>query len=1567
MEFLKLFRLVNIGRILVIRWVGTPTSASRQRRGGRAEVCSEESASFSLRTSARAPRLCREALLCISIILIAVLVPYPKKAHAIKKTSLRSDIQLDQTALRRNEAATARIKEIDQKGRDSRYLLMRAAIFDPLAGEPSSVLLGGDRLETTSLKAATARLTGAQSAKTEGAGASGYFIVQYRGPIQPSSISGLRAQGIEIAGYLPNNAYIVRTTAAEAQQLKNTGTFRWVGAYGAGLKVSPELVRTVSASPEIVYLSLLGFRGEDAGRMRAAIEGLPLAAPPIVEQRGDARVWATLSVSRDSLASTVAALANLEGVEWIEERRPHYLQDDNGVRAVQTGYVGGDTPLYRQGLTGAGQIYGTADSGLDTDHSQFRLDSSSAAQTLSFATSTATLTNGLLPFRITNQNNKVLVYYLLGSSSFQEQKDNPNGGQTLNPALQTGTRYLNAVAYDDSGFEYHGTLTTSVAVGRNYGANGSGAVPGIATRSTGDGVAPDAKIVFQDVGHTSGQLPGVDLVSQAMIHEQAYSSGVRVHNNSYGPAPPAIYDQDAADVDDIMWRYRDYTIFFSAGNNSPGDYQVTNAAKNNIVVGASDSPTGDGSLENLARYSNHGPTFDGRIKPDITAPGSVIGATEDADSANSSSYTNSTSATAKDAAVNPDDPNNEGDLVEEVRSGTSYASAMAAGSALLVRQYFVDGFYPSGTRAAGNSFLPSNALVKAVMLNSGRNMAGRFTASNFPVSASGALPNTGQGWGRIALDDALYFAGDRRELRVIADIYNGATAADAGRNAPNPAISTGQVHSYQVLNVSNVEPLRITLAWSDPRAAVGSVVALVNDLNLEVTDPQGTVFRGNVNFSGAWSQAAGAANADNRNPVEAVYIQTPIPGTYSVRVIGANVPGNGQAQITAQPGGQLIDSNRQGYALIATGNFTAGAQPVLNLASALVNGGVNADPFISKNETVTANVLIRNPSALTANNVSLRVEVDPDSQVPANLISINSQPGGQAATTAIGTISPGQSSQTPVLLGLIDDGVDRVGQTIRFKVTMTPEGGTPFITQFTALAQLKLVSFRTRFEPAADPGDPGVIVIPESDWRKRTDDAARPDEDDFFDGDWKLTAAQKADGGGSTASLSDPSDVGRGYGVGETSRNDGQVYDDTRWWTPKIMLPGYRLTESTGLVGNPTDAAIFKAEIDSIDVDVKADFTGDIKQSASSGDFFILRARIYNNKVSVRSTDDSGLTEDSLTNLLYLDSQNVGGSGFIHYSGNNFASGDGRFHIDEDDENLSDVFFRLEMQFRRNGYPQSGEGLFVDNLVVRLRMADTAVYTGATAGTVASVDAASFSRSVAPGQIVAAFGTGFPVGTVISSAAAATPLPLSLEQVSVRVNTIYVPLFYAGATANGGFQVNYQMPFETPPGTAQVEVLWGGRLIASEYLMVSESAPAAFTFSQSGTGQAVALNQDFSINGSAASSPAGKPEARGRFVIVYGCGQGRQLIDSATGQFLTLLSGYPAPASGVPLYTTSAVPTVTIGGVQAQVGFSGLAPGFVGLWQLNVRIPDNAPTGAAVPLVITYGNRTSRSTTIAVN
>ena len=1459
-------------------------------------------------------------------------------------------------------------QELDEKLRDPRFLLLRAGAFDPLESEPAAVRVGQARLETTSLSERSARLAARQVAASEPA----YYIVQYPDRILPAQSESLRARGYEIAGYVANNAYIVRAQRAHASQLQaaqGRGEFRWVGAYGAGLKVESALAQTAdeiangsSAEPnteQTVAISLLTFRGAGSSSVREAVGALNLTAEPILEDRHDGRTWGVITVERADLSRLVTALAAVEGIEWIERRQPRRLRNDSGVKVVQTGLAGTDTPLYHNGLTGAGQVYGAADSGLDDDNAQFKLNGESSAQTLSFATTTSNLVNGLLPVNITNPDNKVLAYYLLGSGDLIASSANPNGGQTLNPNQRSGARYLNSVAYDDSGGAYHGTATTSVAVGRDFNADGTGGVPGIASRTSGDGVAPDARIVFQDVGHPSGQLSGVNTISQALIHQQAYSSGVRAHNNSYGPNPPVGYDGDAADIDDVMWRLRDYNIFFAAGNDGVGTRQVTNAAKNNVVVAATDSPTAEGSVENLAGYSNHGPALDGRIKPDIAAPGTVRAATEN--SGVSSSFGNSTSRTALDAAVNPVMPDNNRGLA--LTGGTSFSSPMVAGAALLARQYFTDGYYPSGAPSAANGFNPSNALVKAIILNSGRSMTGRNTASDPANGASGPLPNFGQGWGRIALDDALHFTGDRRELKVLADIWNGATAGDSTRPAPNAAITTGEAQTYQLTNVSTVEPLRITLVWSDPKALIGASVALVNNLDLEVIDPQGAVYRGNVNFANAHSQPANGGAFDNRNPVEAVYIQFPLFGTYTVRVIGANVPGNGQMQVVAQPGDQPIDSNRQGYALIATGNFTAGAQAVASLSATNITGGVNADRFISRNETVTATLTVADPTIIPATGVTVQIAVDPSSAVPANLVRLNGAAAGQAATMSFGDIAAQSSRSFAFQITLLDDGVSRAGQAIIFNVTMTPANGPPTTTQFTIIAGQRIITYRTRFEPAADPGGDGIIVIPESAWGLRPDNPNPASGGGAFAGAWQLTTEQRAASEGSTTSLGDPSGVGASYGASSTLRPGAGVFDDTRWWTTqKITLPGLTVNQSTGRVSNPEFAAELKAVIDSFEVDVSADFTGDTNQSDNAGDLTYLRVRTYTNTAPVTTADDSGFNDQSFTNLLLVDSSigSTGAStgGFRRFSGSSFANGNGIFAVDRSAPGNSDVAFRLELQMRRNGVLQTGEGVFYDNLVVRLRVADANVYAAPAGAASTSVDAASFARAAAPGQILAAFGSGFPAGTNISSPAVSAPLPTQLANVSVRVNGILAPLFFVGVS-DGAFQINYQLPYETPPGVAFVEVLSDGVAITSEFLTVSPGAPGVFTAAANGQGQAVALNQDFSFNSSA------RPESRGRFVIVYANGQGGQFIDPATRQPLTLASGVVAPSS--PLHATATNPAVTIGGATATVGFSGLAPGLVGLWQLNVMIPDNAPTGNAVPLVISFEGRMSSVTTIAVN
>ena len=162
-----------------------------------------------------------------------------------------------------------------------------------------------------------------------------------------------------------------------------------------------------------------------------------------------------------------------------------------------------------------------------------------------------------------------------------------------------------------------------------------------------------------------------------------------------------------------------------------------------------------------------------------------------------------------------------------------------------------------------------------------------------------------------------------------------------------------------------------------------------------------------------------------------------------------------------------------------------------------------------------------------------------------------------------------------------------------------------------------------------------------------------------------------------------------------------------------------------------------------------------------------------------------------------------------------------------------------------------------------------------------------------------------------------------------------------------------QLDFVVPPtailnANALLQISSGGNLLLATPLQIVDASPALFTVDQSGTGQASVLNQDYTYNG--AAGPA-VPAAHGSIVMVYGTGFGGANPAGQDG-----LSWLPAAVSA------------TIGGLDADVTFAGLAPGYTsGLQQINIRIPDGCPAGAAVPIRLQLGgHRTQLGTTIAV-
>lgn len=224
--------------------------------------------------------------------------------------------------------------------------------------------------------------------------------------------------------------------------------------------------------------------------------------------------------------------------------------------------------------------------------------------------------------------------------------------------------------------------------------------------------------------------------------------------------------------------------------------------------------------------------------------------------------------------------------------------------------------------------------------------------------------------------------------------------------------------------------------------------------------------------------------------------------------------------------------------------------------------------------------------------------------------------------------------------------------------------------------------------------------------------------------------------------------------------------------------------------------------------------------------------------------------------------------------------------------------------------------------------------------------------SLAPGSIASLFGTNLSGTTVLSDQP--PPLPLELGETRLSISTVSLPLFFVSPT-----QINFQLPyFPTLTGPARETLnISQGTLSSSVSVTVTPFAPGMFTTNAQGTGQASAL-----ISGTASLAapngayPGSRPARKGEYVSFYCTGLG-DLTNRPT-------LGAPAPAT--PPATTVATPSVTVGGANASVTFSGLAPGYVGLYQVNIQIPDSAPTGNAVPVVLRIGGATANTVTIAV-
>jgi uncharacterized protein (TIGR03437 family) len=234
-----------------------------------------------------------------------------------------------------------------------------------------------------------------------------------------------------------------------------------------------------------------------------------------------------------------------------------------------------------------------------------------------------------------------------------------------------------------------------------------------------------------------------------------------------------------------------------------------------------------------------------------------------------------------------------------------------------------------------------------------------------------------------------------------------------------------------------------------------------------------------------------------------------------------------------------------------------------------------------------------------------------------------------------------------------------------------------------------------------------------------------------------------------------------------------------------------------------------------------------------------------------------------------------------------------------------------------------------------------------------AVNAASFAAGapVAPGSLISIFGIDL---TADGDAASGLPLPPKLGGASLRIGGVAVPLVHATPP----YQIDAQVPWELAGQTAADLTITTDGLAGNHIgVAIAPYAPGIFTADSSGSGQGAVLINSTTLLAAPQSSPwQGRPAKRGEWLNVFCTGLGAVSMQPASG------AGAPAD----PPATTLTPVHVKIGGLDAEVNFSGLAAGYAGLYQVNVRTPDSAPTGDSIPLSIEIGGVNSNVVTVAI-
>lgn len=657
---------------------------------------------------------------------------------------------------------------------------LRGFQFDPLRDDPARALSGGGGYKPT------------------GDAAGDYYLVQFVAPVTDGWLHAVRSAGGDVVQYIPHLAFVVSATPQAMDAIERLPMVRWTGVFHPAYKLSPDLLWSVGgSSKEPVSGSTHGFgRGGAAIYDIAVFRSGNLAAVSAEVTRGQGSVLNEIRLPNNYFhivrarlqPQQLRAIIALRDVVSIDPYIPPAREDERSAQIIAGNYTGtttlnppGYNPLAQFGVDGTNVTVSVVDDGVGIPGDG--------------------------------------GFYVTASNTVHGPLRGATGGAQ-------GHGHLNAsIIAGDAPF---GVLDPT---GYNYGR----------------GVAPKSHIVNIPLlrsGYTGSEA---DTCNDTVATSGPNGVPGFITNNSWGNGTNSNqYDSLAAQYDGFV---RDSSsaasidplvIVFSAGNQGASGLTRPKVAKNLISVAASENVRTElnsagehDNLQDIAVFSSRGLAADGRVKPDLSAPGAgVTGGRSGTDSLFGNIDTH-----------------------HRWSNGTSHAAPNVAGAAALFVQSW------KNSHAGVN---PSPALVKAALINSTTDMTGEF--------AAGARPNGFEGWGLVNLKN----------------ILNTGTATEYVDQTVQLS-APGQVSTVTGTVSNGAKPFKVTLVWTDPPAA--SDPALVNNLDLEVT-VGGQTYKGNVLAAGV---STSGGTFDNKNNIENVFVMSGLTtgGTFSVKVTATGLNGDG--------------------------------------------------------------------------------------------------------------------------------------------------------------------------------------------------------------------------------------------------------------------------------------------------------------------------------------------------------------------------------------------------------------------------------------------------------------------------------------------------------------------------------------------------------------------------------------------------------------------------------------------------------------------------------------------------